>query len=148
MNVSGRIKRKREEASFRMIAIAIITRGRYAMRLQITNTEYVFNRATRQKERHDYFVADAAISDEIKSAISCFATRHGLSFADVVMMALHYYFGDGENHLLCEHCGFFVDGCSLDALLDPKLQPGTQTTVPLLDKGTVVVGLSMSEQGE
>lgn len=114
------------------------------MRLQIVNTEYVFNRATRTKERHDYLVSDAALPDEVRSAISCFATRHNLGFAEVVLMALCYYFGDGENHLLCEHCGFFSAGCELDDVFDR----GGFSTLPLLDKGSVVVGLSVDEQGE
>lgn len=63
------------------------------------------------------------------------------SFSGMVNIALSYYFGDGSDHLRCESCDLWRGYCMQD------LEPGKQTTIPLLDKGMVVVGQPIDEQG-
>lgn len=110
------------------------------MRLKLYSVEKTFNRATRRTETREHLAGDASLSAHIDGALRNAASQYRLSMAEVVALALSYYFGDGADHLQCEHCDFWLGCCRA-----PEV--GEQATMPILDKGIVAVGLSTSEQG-
>lgn len=106
------------------------------MKITLSHREWSRNGEPRE-------VADGVtfLDSETSRHLAEHARLYRTSKAGVVALALAYYFGDGKNHLACEHCVYGQgDTCELPAR-------GEQTTIPLLDKGIVVVGLSTCDQG-
>ena len=53
--------------------------------------------------------------------VSSLAREYRTTFGGMVNLAMQFYFGDGMNHLSCEHCSALAScGCLLD------LEEGTQ----------------------
>lgn len=96
------------------------------MKLELVNEVRVFNRATRRNDVQRFSAGSAPLSAEVERAVKDFCTQYRMSAAQVVVLALTYYFGDGADHLSCEHCGMYADACTVPA-------HGEQTTMPLLD---------------
>lgn len=96
------------------------------MKLTVSSVDNVYNRATRKSEQREYVQGFAYLPSAVEVAVRKLAREYRCGVADMVLIALTYYFGDGKNHLHCEHCEFFGDGCEL-----PEL--GNQATLPLLD---------------
>lgn len=111
------------------------------MKITIVDTDTVYNRATRQKETREWPIGSFRVSNEVSRMLRKMSEEYRCTVADVVSLALCYYFGDGKNHLQCEYCDYWSNGCQMP-------EPGKQTTLPLLDKGSVVVGLPTDDQGK
>lgn len=111
------------------------------MLITVTHSESSFNYATRQNDFREVVDGQIALPGTVEVALRKLAREYRFSVAEMVSLALSFYFGDGKNHLACEHCDFWQGVCGMPA-------PGEQTTIPVLDKGMVVVGLSTSDLGE
>lgn len=120
------------------------------MKVTITHTEY--RRNGRAVEVVD---GSVSINGETSSALKRAAREYRTSSAGMIAIVLAYYFGDGANHLGCSDCGFWFlddsqgvkracDGCEPGGSVPLR---GVQTTLPLLDKGSVVVGKPSTDQG-
>ena len=110
------------------------------MKITVSRTESVYNRATREYELREYPLGSSFTTEKEDMALRRFSKEYGMSVAGFVALVVSYYFGDGKNHFGCEFCDFWENGCN-------GPEPGTQTTLPLLDQGSVVVGLSSADQG-
>lgn len=112
------------------------------MRLELVNEVRTFNRATRRTDVQRFAAGSVALPASVEAALKEAAPLYGVNAAQMVQLVLCYYFGDGADHFTCEHCGFLeADGACRFPL------SGEQTTLPLLDMGSVVVGLPLSDQG-
>lgn len=111
------------------------------MRLELFNYERSYNRVTRSVELHKYSAGAVSLPAEIGSALRKYSEHYRLTYAETVALALKFYFGDGKDHLACEHCDLWREHCTVPVV-------GGQTTLPLLDMGSVVVGLSNVDLGE
>ena len=111
------------------------------MYITVTNTESVYNRAKMRKESIETVSGKVYVNRDLEKALKVYAPRYQMSVAQLVEVALSFYFGDGQNHLNCEYCEFWRDcECKM-----PEV--GENATLPLLDKGSVVVGLPLNDQG-
>ena len=114
------------------------------MKVTISHTE--FSRFGKPKEVYEsVFYVDKALEKALRRAAGDYRT----TTAGMFQIILAYYFGDGSNHLGCSDCGYWVPGCPgcEPGYSIPGLEPGTQTTLPLLDKGSVVVGQPSNDLG-
>lgn len=109
------------------------------MKLYLTHYEY-----TRNGSRHEYGDGEVSIPAAQERALRKAARDYRTSVLGMIGIILAYYFGDGSNHLGCDDCGYWCPG--IRNCVVP--QPGRQTTIPILDKGMVVVGNPSDEQGE
>lgn len=55
--------------------------------------------------------------------VRALADRYRTSYGGMVSLVLQYYFGDGLDHLRCEHCGLWKGYCVGD------LESGTQLEI-------------------
>ena len=111
------------------------------MKITVSSVERVYNRATRKSDIVETSEGFAMVPGEVEAQLRKLARKYRTSVADMVAICLLYYFGDGKNHLSCEFCDWYGDGCGFP-------ETGEQTTIPVLDKGMVVVGLPSSDLGE
>lgn len=111
------------------------------MKITVSSVEGVYNRATREMDYIETSEGFAVVPVEVEKQLRKLAREYRTNVADMVALCLRYYFGDGKNHLSCEHCDWCGDGCGF-----PEV--GEQTTIPVLDKGMVVVGLPSIDLGE
>lgn len=82
------------------------------------------------------------LDDRTYERMRVYAKRYRTHVAGMFAIVAAYYFGDGKDHLRCEHCVFGSgDTCALPDFGEQM------TTLPILDKGSVVVGLPTVEQG-
>lgn len=110
------------------------------MKVTVSTVERVFNRATRKNDVREVSEGFCTVPSEVEKQLRLLAREYRVSVAQMVGLCLMFYFGDGKNHLACEHCDWYVGGCGIP-------DHGEQTTIPVLDKGIVVVGLPTDEQG-
>ena len=108
------------------------------MKLYITHYEYA-----RNGSRHEYGDGEVTIPSSLERALRLAARQYRTNVAGLLGIILAYYFGDGSNHLGCDDCGFWCPG--VKNCVAP--QPGEQTTIPILDKGMVVVGKPSDDLG-
>lgn len=114
------------------------------MRLTLTHDEYSRNGS--RVEAQDGVIA---VPRGVETALKRFSREYRTNPAGMVVLALSYYFGDGSDHLGCSDCEYFWpcteynDGFVRCQGLEPggktPIQDG-KNTLPLLDKGSVVVG--------
>ena len=98
----------------------------------------------RNGQSREYVDGATYLDERLTRNIRRFAKLYRTTPAGMIAIALAYYFADGKNHLGCEHCYYGQDDFK-DCALPIE---GEQTTLPILDKGSVVVGLSTSDLGE
>lgn len=113
------------------------------MVIKTYNVDSSFNRATRRVEVREIESGFFSVPRDVELQLRLLARDYQCSVAEMVSTALRFYFGDGKNHLMCEHCDFYSQdekGCKMP-------EKGEQTTMPLLDKGIVVVGQPSIDQG-
>lgn len=110
------------------------------MKITVSHMESNFNRATRKTDKREVIDGFSVVPVEVEKALKASAIEYRCSVAEMVALALRYYFGDGADHIQCEYCDFWRECCTVP-------EHGEQTTIPILDKGMVVVGLSASDQG-
>lgn len=113
------------------------------MKLELVNVETCYDRASRRSYKSFFSAGSVNLPAEVERAIKDAAPKYGVTYPQMVLLVLCYYFGDGYDHFQCEHCELLgSDGVCRFPLV------GEQTTMPLLDKGMVVVGHPMTDQGE
>lgn len=96
------------------------------MKVSISHRDSSYNRATRKTETREVVDGFVVLPSEVETQLRRLAREYRFTTAQVVGLALSYYFGDGKNHLACEHCDWNDAACRFPA-------PGTQTTIPVLD---------------
>lgn len=133
-----RHREKRERSFFFACRRSLHLSKGFEMKLRLYSEERTFNRATRKSEVREHLSGDVALSGAVVEGLRNAASLYRMSMAEVVSLALSYYFGDGADHLACDRCDFWLGCCRAP-------EEGEQTTLPLLDKGRVVVGLSTSD---
>ena len=111
------------------------------MKITVSSVERVYNRATRKSDVLETSEGFAVVPVEVEKQLRKLAREYRTNVADMVALCLRYYFGDGKNHLSCEYCEWGGNVCGF-----PEV--GEQTTIPVLDKGMVVVGLPSTDLGE
>lgn len=118
------------------------------MIVTVSHEETVFNRATRKKDAREVVEGRFHVSWQVEKAMRELAPKYRMSVAELVVLCLQYYFGDGKDHLGCEYCALFgkewsqeLQACVLDGLQG-------ENTLPLLDKGSVVVGQPSVDLGK
>lgn len=104
--------------------------------MKITLSHYDYDRNGNRTEVMD---GSFRVPREIDLALSRYSKLYRTTKAGMLQIVLAYYFGDGANHLGCQDCAFFTPDCDFEHL-DCKPTKGEQTTLPLLDKGSVDVG--------
>ena len=112
------------------------------MEIEVTHEEKTFNRATRKYVKRKEVIGKVHVSPWIERKLREIAPKYRCSVADLVGLALSYYFGDGEDHLFCEFCEIgnsewcgeflYVNGL-IEAMKSVQDEPGKETTVPVLD---------------
>ena len=99
-------------------------------------------RRRRQAEDEGYVEVTVMMPKWQHRRIGDYARKYRTSIAGMLALIVAYYFGDGHDHLRCEHCVYGTgDTCNLPA-------KGEQTTIPPLDKGIVVVGHPLPDLGK
>ena len=97
------------------------------MKITVSHVQYTFNRATRKSEPHEITEGFAVLPAKVETQLRLLAPKYKMSVPELVALALTFYFGDGMNHLACEHCEWFESSvCEIPSL-------GEQTTIPVLD---------------
>ena len=120
--------------------------------MEITLSHYDYDKAGNRRKVND---GSFRVPREVDIALSRYSKLYRTSKAGMIQIILAYYFGDGANHLGCQDCANFAPFCdfySLDCSQGENQafeapEPGEQTTLPLLDKGSVVVGQPVDYQG-
>lgn len=114
------------------------------MNIQLSHYEY-----SRNGSRLEVSDGEIYVPKSIETALSKAAREYRTTRAGMIGIILAYYFGDGSNHLGCADCGFWCQDVSQGGKGSCGLpEIGEQTTIPLLDKGIVVVGQPLNEQGK
>lgn len=99
------------------------------MLIEIVNEVKSYNRATRKTEVRRYKAGAQELPDSVMLAMGKYAKQYRMSTAQLAVLALSCYFGDGADHLSCEHCLYLgADGCAVP-------ESGGQTTAPYLTRG-------------
>lgn len=87
------------------------------MKVTVSHIESSFNRAKRKKDKWEVVDGFWYVPAPIDRMLKELATEYRLNVAEMVGLALFYYFGDGKNHLACEHCEWFEkEGCGFPEL--------------------------------
>lgn len=114
------------------------------MKLSLSHVEY--GRNGKRVEVEDGFVFLPA---SVEKALRLTAREYRTSSAGMIQIALTYYFGDGANHLGCADCGYWCQERTCCENPQAKGNCGMthkeKTTLPLLDKGSVVVGQPLND---
>ena len=100
-------------------------------------SHYEYDRAGNKRRVEDQSIT---INKDTVLGLTRAAKQYRTTKAGMIELVLAYYFGDCSNHLGCADCMFDFEDMGL-------MEPGTQTTLPLLDKGSVVVGKPSNDLG-
>ena len=103
----------------------------------------IFVKESKYRARQDYVEeVNLLLSPSLVKIARRYAREYRTSLGGIVNVMMAYYFGDGRDHLRCDHCVFGSGGtCSVP-------EKGEQATIPLLDKGIVVVGHQGDDLGK
>lgn len=98
-----------------------------------------------EKNKAYYEKLEIALPRRQLEELRAYARVYQTSVTGMLSLIVSYYFGDGADHLRCEHCGLWRGYCVGD------LEPGTQLEIEgratLLDKGSVVIGNPFMNRG-
>ena len=111
-------------------------------RLILVEQETMFSRSERRPVINERYLGESSMTNEVLRAVKAASRKYRMAPIDVIMECLRFYFGDGKNHLECEHCVLLNDGECIDLAarladgfepLDPGWCQADQTTLPILD---------------
>ena len=91
------------------------------------------------------FAGGFILSDAAQAGLARACRDLNLNMKSLIALVLCFYFGDGHDHFLCEHCLYGPQDCELTLYTAEDIDAAR---LPLLDKGSLVVGLPNVYLGE